>query len=85
VVFEGPRWNDSGEQTRKASVTVLHNGVIIHNKRELIGGTNHRQIVPYRKDGEKGPISLYEHGDPVRFRNIWIRPLTEYDQTEAPK
>ena len=85
VVFEGPRWNESGELTRKASVTVLHNGVIIHNKRELLGGTNHRQIVPWRKHSEKGPISLYEHGDPVRFRNIWIRPLTDYDQTDAPK
>ena len=85
VIFEGPRWNEQGELARKASATVLHNGVIIHNKREFHGGTNHRQIVPYRKGGEKGPISLYEHGNPVRFRNIWIRPLTEYDQTEVAK
>ncbi len=81
VIFEGPRWNESGELTRKASVTVLHNGVLIHNKRELLGGTNHRQIVPYKKHPEKGPISLYEHGNPVRFRNIWIRPVGDYDQT----
>ncbi len=80
VIFEGPRFNEQGELTRKASLTVLHNGVIVHNKRELHGGTNHRQIVPYRKGRDKGPIELYEHGNPVRFRNIWIRPLGEYDK-----
>ena len=80
VIFEGPRWDDQGELTRKASVTVLHNGVIVHNKRELLGGTSHRQIPPYTKHNEKGSISLYEHGNPVRFRNIWIRPLGEYDK-----
>lgn len=80
VVFEGPRFNEQGELTRKASLTVLHNGVVVHNKRELHGGTNHRQIMPYKKGPEKGPIELYEHGNPVRFRNIWIRPLGEYDK-----
>ena len=73
----------SGSSTRKASITLLHNGVIVHNKRELHGGTTHQKIVPYRKHAETGFIELYEHGNPVRFRNIWIRPLGEYDQTEA--
>lgn len=80
VVFEGPRFNDQGEVTRKASITVLHNGVVVHNKRELVGGTGHRQVVQYKKGPEKGFIELYEHGNPVRFRNIWIRPLGEYDK-----
>lgn len=80
IVFEGPRWDDKGELVRKGSVTLLHNGVVVHNKRELLGGTNHRQIVPYRPQPPKGPIELYEHGNPVRFRNIWIRPLHEYDE-----
>lgn len=83
VIFEAPRWNEQGEITRKASITLLHNGVIVHNKRELHGGTTHQKIVPYRKHAETGFIELYEHGNPVRFRNIWIRPLGEYDQTEA--
>lgn len=83
VVFEAPRWNEQGEVTRKASITLLHNGVIVHNKQELHGGTTHRQIVPYKKHSETGFIELYEHGNPVRFRNIWIRPLGEYDQTAA--
>jgi len=83
VIFEGARWNDQGELTRKASVTLLHNGVIVHNKRELQGGTNHRSIEAYKKDDGTGFIELYEHANPVRFRNIWIRPLHEYDQGDA--
>jgi hypothetical protein len=70
IIFEGPRWDDKGELVRKGSVTLLHNGVLVHNKRELLGGTNHRQIVAYRQHPPHGFIELYEHGNPVRFRNI---------------
>lgn len=78
VIFEGPRWQD-GKLTRKGSITVLHNGLVVHHKRELVGGTNHRRIVDYKEHPPKGFIQLYEHGNPVRFRNIWIRELGEYD------
>lgn len=80
IVFEAPRWDEKGQLTKKAYVTVLHNGVVIHNRRELFGGTTHRKILDYGKPQSKGFIELYEHGNPVRFRNIWIRPLGEYDQ-----
>jgi hypothetical protein len=80
IIFESPRWDDNGDLTRKGSVTLLHNGVLLHNKRELVGGTGHRQIQPYAKHPPEGFIELYEHGNPVRFRNIWIRPLGEYDK-----
>lgn len=80
IIFEGPRWDESGKNTRKATVTVLHNGVIIHNKTEFFGRTGHRNFGNYDKPGRtKGPIELYEHGNPVRFRNIWIRELKGYD------
>jgi hypothetical protein len=80
IVFEGPRWDPSGKNTRKASVTVIHNGVIIHNKTEAFGSTGHRQFGNYDKPGRtRGPIELYEHGNPVRFRNIWIREVKGYD------
>ena len=80
IVFEGPRWDDSGKNTRKASATVLHNGVMIHNKTEAFGATGHKQFGNYDKPGRtKGPIELYEHGNPVRFRNIWIREVKGYD------
>ena len=85
IIFEGPRWNEAGELTRKASITLFHNGVLVHNKKELLGGTTHRAIRPYRQHPPYGPIELYEHGNPVRFRNIWIRPIGEYDKTEVEK
>ena len=81
IIFEGPRWDESGKVVRKASATVLHNGVMIHNKTEFFGPTGHRNYGNYDKPGRtKGPIELYEHGNPVRFRNIWIREFKGYDQ-----
>jgi hypothetical protein len=80
IIFEGPRWDAEDKLVKKAYVTVLHNGVIVHNRRELVGNTGHRSVGNYNKKQETGPIELYEHGDPVRFRNIWIRPMGEYDK-----
>jgi hypothetical protein len=82
IVFVAPRWDDQGKMTHKGYITLFHNGVILHNHRELLGGTNHRQIMPFKPDSGKGFIELYEHGNPVRFRNIWIRPLGQYDKPE---
>jgi hypothetical protein len=84
IIFEGPRWDDGGKNTRKASVTVLHNGVMIHNKTEFFGRTGHKQFGNYDKPGRtRGPLELYEHGNPVRFRNIWIREVNGYDSGAA--
>jgi hypothetical protein len=83
IVFEAPQWDDQGKMTHKAFVTLFHNGVIVHNRRALKGGTNHRAIMPFKPDDGTGFIELYEHGNPVRFRNIWIRPLGQYDKSEA--
>ena len=80
IIFEAPRWDEAGTLVKKAYATVLHNGVIVHHRRELIGNTGHRIVGTYNKPHPpKGFIELYEHGNPVRFRNIWIRPLGEYD------
>lgn len=83
IFFEAPKFDDKGEVVKKAYVTVLHNGVLVHHRQEILGRTNHREIGTYKGAKEKGPIQLYEHGNPVRFRNIWIRPLGEYDAGEA--
>jgi hypothetical protein len=83
IIFESPRWDDSGKQIKSGYVTLIHNGVVLHNRRELLGGTNHRQIVPFKQHPPHGFIELYEHGNPVRFRDIWIRPLGEYDKPDV--
>ncbi len=75
IVFEAPRWDAEGKLTKKAYITLLHNGVVVHNRREVIGNTGHKNVGTYNQKKEKGGIELSEHGNPVRFRNIWIRPL----------
>ena len=79
IIFEGPRFNDDGTVAKKAVATVLHNGVLTQNHTELIGETPHKQVGIYHKHPEKGPIKLQDHGNPMRFRNIWIRELKPVD------
>jgi hypothetical protein len=74
IVWLGPRF-DGENLVRPARVTVLHNGVLVHHDRELIGPTTHRQVLPYAPHPETAPLRLQDHGNPVRFRNIWYRPL----------
>ena len=81
IIWEAPHWDDAGKIQKKAYVTVLHNGVVIHHRQELIGYTQHQEVGNYDKpQPPKGFIELYEHGNAVRFRNIWIRNLGEYDK-----
>ena len=83
ILFESPRWNEQGELTKKAVITVLHNGVVVQNHYELIGGTDGlSNTVPYRSLSKYPPphapevfIALQDHANPVRYRNIWIRSL----------
>ncbi len=76
IIFESPIWDGDGKLLKKAFITVLHNGVVVHHRKELYGNTPFRAVGNYNKPHPpKGHIELYEHGNPVRFRNIWIRPL----------
>ncbi|MBN1557830.1 MAG: DUF1080 domain-containing protein [Lentisphaerae bacterium] len=76
LVWLGPRF-DGETVTRPACVTLFHNGVLVHHHRTLIGPTAHRTIKPYSPHPETGPLQLQDHGDPVRFRNIWYRALAD--------
>jgi len=76
IIWEAPHWDDAGKLTKKAYLTVLHNGVLLHNRQELIGTTPYRQLGNYdHPHPPKGPIELYYHSNPVKFRNIWVRPI----------
>jgi hypothetical protein len=76
ISFLRPLFDDNGNCIRKARITVLHNGVAVHNNLEIEGTTSHKRKARYRPHGE-GRIRLQDHGNPIRFRNIWIRELPE--------
>ncbi len=79
IIWEAPRFE--GEQlVRPAYVTVLLNGIVLHHRAELIGATGHKNVGQYAPHPPVGPLKLQDHGNPVRFKNIWYRPLTSYDQ-----
>jgi hypothetical protein len=81
IVFRAARWDAGGKLQTKAMVTVIFNGVVIQNAQEFLGNTSYRTPGNYDHPmPPKGPIELYEHGNAVRFRNIWIRELGEYDK-----
>ena len=78
ISFLKPLFDENGKLIRKARITVLHNGVVVHNNLEIEGSTRHKKKASYRPhpDG-KGYIRLQDHGNPIRFRNIWVRELPE--------
>ena len=77
IFFKAPRFDSGGQLASPATVTVLHNGVLVHNARPFWGGTEHKRIDPYRPAMARGPIRLQDHGNPVRYRNIWVREWAE--------
>jgi hypothetical protein len=86
IIWEAPLWDSNGKLIKKANVTVIQNGVVLHHKHEYfgatdgIGGVKHKSLGAYPK---KHPpdvfIELQDHRNAVRFRNIWIRALGHYD------
>ena len=80
VTFHRPIFNKAGDVTRKAKFHVIHNGHVIHDNLELSGGTGWRgphSISEYKKHEDKGPLKMQDHGNPVRFRNIWVVELKD--------
>lgn len=75
VIFEAPRWDEEGNLTKKAYITVLHNGVVTQHRQEYLGATGHKKVAEYKQHAEKLKIGLQDHNNPTRFRNIWIREL----------
>ncbi len=73
IIFEAPEFNKDGTLKTAAFVTVLQNGVLLHNHLELQGGTFWDQPPHYESHAAKLPLHIQDHGNPTRFRNIWIR------------
>ncbi len=75
IIYTAPRFDAEGKLLSPVRLTVFHNGVLIQNNVKLTGPTSWLERAPYQPHPEKQPISLQDHGNPVRFRNIWIREL----------
>jgi hypothetical protein len=79
IIFHRPIFKGY-KVVRKATFTVFHNGVLVHDHVELTGGTewiNANLVTNYAPHADKMPIKLQDHNNPVRFRNIWVRELED--------
>ena len=86
IFWTAPRFKEDGSLRSPAFITAVHNGILILNHFELKGDSPYHRPPAYIAHAEKGPISIQDHGNPVKFRNIWVRefkPATG-EQTQPP-
>lgn len=76
IIWKAPRFSDDGELESKAEITLMWNGVLAQNNYTVQGPTLYRDVAEYEAHGDL-PLQLQDHGQPVRFRNIWMRSLDE--------
>ena len=70
-----PRFDQSGALAAPGYITVVHNGVLVQDHVQLKGTTVYRGELSYQKHNFKEPLVLQGHGNPVSYRNIWVRDL----------
>lgn len=74
IIFRAPRFSGA-KLISPGRLTVLHNGVLVQDHAEIFGTSTHMGAPEYKPHALKQPLLLQDHNNPVRFRNIWIRPL----------
>jgi hypothetical protein len=76
IIWTAPRFKTNGEVAWPAYITLLHNGVLLLNHFELLGETPFTSVSSYHAHAERLPIRLQDHGNPVQYRNMWVREIT---------
>ena len=79
IIFTAPHFDADGKLEKPAYVTVLQNGLVVQNHTQIRGDTADETNPKYRKVPDRLPLVLMYHGNPVRFRNIWIREIKEFE------
>jgi hypothetical protein len=74
VIYNAPRFNADGIKTSPAYITVIQNGILVQNHTEIFGTTEY-DTLPKNVAHGKAPFMLQDHGNPVSYRNIWVREL----------
>lgn len=82
IIYTAPRFDPEGKLVSPVRLTVFQNGVLVQNNVALVGPTSWLERAPYQTHPEKQPLSLQDHGNPVRFRNIWVRELGQPSKKE---
>ena len=75
IIFNEPNYNNKGNRLKKGSFTVFHNGVLVQNNIEIQGTTVYRGLPQLRDIKTPKRLYLQDHGNPVSYRNIWLRKL----------
>jgi hypothetical protein len=75
IIFMAPRFNSKGQVTYPATLTLLHNGVLVHNHVSIWGNTRFIGLPQYKHHKLREPLRLQDHSDLVSYRNIWVREL----------
>ena len=75
IIFTAPRFSENGRVAVPGRITILQNGILIQNNVELWGTTEFIGLPANKPHDAKEPISLQDHGNPISYRNIWIREL----------
>lgn len=75
IIFKAPVFSEDGSKKSSAYFTVIHNGVLIQNHVEILGTTEFIGKPKNTAHPDKLPIHLQDHGNPVSYRNIWVREL----------
>jgi hypothetical protein len=82
IIWTAPKFDAEGKLLSPARITTLHNGVLVQNNVELTGPVPWIGRPAYHAHPERLPIAMQDHGNPVRFRNIWVRELGKHRHKE---
>lgn len=83
IIFKAPKFDDVGDLVKPAVITVLQNGILTQDHVEIKGPTNWCSRSPYAQHPGKLPLSFQDHGNPVRYRNVWVRELPAKGKPDA--